>query len=59
MIEMNQKFDAVLYGIYKICKSFIYVVDTECCIYGQDDSVEMAEAFISGYEKDHPEVQGE
>ena len=59
MIEMNQKFEAILYGIYKICKSFIYVVDTECCTYGQDDSVEMAEAFISDYEKDHPEVKGE
>lgn len=56
-MELNQKFDDVLSGIYKICKSLIYIVDTECCSYGQDESIEMAEAFIAGYEADHPEVK--
>ena len=44
-------------GVYKICKSLIYIVDTECCTYGQDESVEMAEDYIKGYEADHPEKE--
>ena len=44
-------------SVYKICKSLIYIVDTECCTYGQDASVEMAESYIRDYEKDHPEVK--
>ena len=46
-------------GIYKICKSLIYIVDTECCTYGQDDSVKMAEDYVKAYEADHPEFEEE
>lgn len=46
-------------GIYKICRSLIYIVDTECCTYGQDDSVNMAEDYIKAYEADHPELKEE
>ncbi len=46
-------------SVYQICKSLIYIVDTECCTYGQDDSVKMAEDYIVEYEEDHPELKGE
>lgn len=46
-------------GIYKICKSLIYIVDTECCTYGQDEAVDMADDYIKAYEADHPELKEE
>ena len=46
-------------GVYKICRSLIYIVDTECCTYGQDESIEMAEDYIKSYEADHPELKEE
>ena len=53
--EMLKKLELIENGVYQICKSLIYIVDTECCTYGQDDSVKMAEDYIEAYEKDHPE----
>lgn len=58
-IEIVKKLSLIELGVYQICKSLIYIVDTECCTYGQDASVEMAEDYIRDYEKDHPEVKGE
>lgn len=52
-----KKFSLIEYGVYQICKSLIYIVDTECCTYGQDDSVKMAEDYIEAYEADHPELK--
>ena len=46
-------------GIYKICKSLIYIVDMECCTYGQDEAVDMADDYIKAYEADHPELREE
>lgn len=46
-------------AVYKICRSLIYIVDMECCVYGQDESVEMAEDYIKAYEADHPELREE
>lgn len=46
-------------AVYKICKSLIYIVDTECCVYGQDESVAIAEDYIKAYEADHPELKEE
>lgn len=43
-------------GIYEICRSLIYIVDMECCTYGQDESVKMAEDYVKAYEADHPEL---
>ena len=56
-IELTKKLALIEMGVYQICKSLIYIVDTECCTYGQDASVEMAEDYIRDYEKDHPEVK--
>lgn len=56
-IEMIRKLSLIETGVYQICKSLIYIVDTECCTYGQDDSVKMSEDYIEAYEKDHPEVK--
>lgn len=57
-IEIMHRLSLIEQGVYQICKSLIYIVDTECCTYGQDDSVEMAEDYIKAYEQDHPEVKG-
>ena len=57
--EIMHKLSLIESGVYQICKSLIYIVDTECCTYGQDESVKMAEDYIEAYEKDHPEVKGE
>lgn len=46
-------------GIYKICKSLIYIVDMECCTYGQDEAVDMADDYVKAYEADHPELKEE
>ena len=46
-------------GIYKICRSLIYIVDMECCTYGQDESVKIAEDYIKAYEADHPELNSD
>ena len=46
-------------GIYKISKSLIYIVDMECCTYGQDEAVDMADDYIKAYEADHPELKEE
>ena len=43
-------------GVYQICRSLIYIVDLECCTYGQDDAVKMAEDYVKAYEADHPEL---
>lgn len=56
-IEIIHRLSLIEAGIYQICKSLIYIVDTECCTYGQDNSVEMAEDYIKAYERDHPEVE--
>lgn len=58
-VEIMKRLALIEMGVYQICKSLIYIVDTECCTYGQDASVEMAEDYIRNYEKDHPEVKGE
>ena len=58
-IEMAKKLAFIEQGVYQICKSLVYIVDTECCVYGQDASVKMAEDFIEAYENDHPELKGE
>lgn len=56
---MVSKLLKVEMGVYQICKSLIYIVDTECCTYGQDESVKMARDYIEAYEKDHPELESE
>ena len=56
-MDMIDKLLLIEEGVYKICKSLIYIVDTECCEYGQEDSVKMAEDYISAYEADHPELK--
>lgn len=54
--EMLNKLSLIEKDVYQICKSLIYIVDMECCSYGQDDSIKMAEDYISAYEADHPEL---
>ena len=41
-------------ALYKLCSALVSICDRECCNYGFDDEVEMAEEYIKGYEKDHP-----
>lgn len=55
-IEMVKKLELIETGVYQICKSLIYIVDMECCSYGQDESIKMAEDYITAYEADHPEL---
>lgn len=55
-LEAINNLQIIEYFVYQICKSLIYIVDTESCTYGQDDSVKMAENYIKSYEEDHPEL---
>lgn len=57
--KIINKLSMIEMGVYQICKSLIYIVDTECCTYGQDESVKMAMDYIEAYEKDHPELESE
>ena len=48
-------YEILLENIYRICKALVAIVDTECCTYGFDDEVKMAEDYIKDFEEDHPD----
>ena len=56
---MVEKLKLLADCVYKISTALIYIVDMECCDYGQSEAVDMAEKYIEEYEKDHPEVKNE
>jgi len=49
------RWEMLMKEIYDICAALVAIVDTECCTYGFDDEVKMAEDYIKGYEEEHPD----
>ncbi len=45
-----------LYGIYRVCLALVVITEKECCCYGFEPEIEVAEQYIEAYEKDHPEL---
>ena len=40
-------------GIYKISLALVSICEHECCDYGFEDEVNMAEEYVKAYEKEH------
>lgn len=53
--EVMDKYEMLKKNIYDICIALVAIVDTECCTYGFDTEVKMAEDYIKDYEEDHPD----
>lgn len=50
---MGDKWEILQKQIYTICEALIAIVDLECCTYGFNDAVKMAEDYMKAYEEDH------
>ncbi len=55
MMLSEQQFEEMEKSIYDICEALIAIVDLECCTYGFNDAVKMAEDYMKAYEEDHPD----
>ena len=41
-------------AVYKVCKALVDITETECCGYGYDEAIDIAEDYVNKYEEDHP-----
>ena len=47
----DENLNDLMVGIYAICNALVSIVDHECCSYGFDEEIEMAELYIKRYEE--------
>lgn len=40
-------------SVYEICKALVAITDFECCMYGFDDAVKMAQKYVDDYDADN------
>ena len=50
-----EMYEMLTKGIYKICEALVAITEAECCNYGFDVAVKMAEDYIKAYEEEHPD----
>ena len=46
-----EKLEMIQKGVYMICLALVSITEMECCTYGFDDVVKMAENYIKEYEE--------
>ena len=46
-----EKLEMIQKGVYMICQALVSITEMECCTYGFDDVVKMAENYIKEYEE--------
>lgn len=56
---IDGKYAGLMDGIYAICNALVVIVDQECCTYGFDEEVDMAELYIKRYEENHGKENNE
>ena len=48
-----EKLQMLEWGIYRISLALVAICEQECCNYGFDDEVMMADEYVKCYEKEH------
>ena len=54
---MEEQLNQIADGVYKICKALVNITECECCDYGYNEAVDMAEKYVIEYEKEHPDEE--
>lgn len=55
--EIDEKFNKIMDGIYKIAVALVSISDFECCEYGFEEEIKSARDYIQKYEEDHKGVE--
>lgn len=51
--EIDEKFNKIMDGIYKLSVALVSISDFECCEYGFEEEIKAARKYIQKYEEDH------
>lgn len=54
---MEEQLNQIADGVYKICRALVDITQFECCDYGFNEAVDMAEKYVIEYEKEHPDEE--
>lgn len=54
-MNYTEMYENLTKGIFMICEALVAITETECCNYGFDVAVKMAEEYIKAYEEEHPD----
>ena len=53
MDDIELKLTKIMDSVYVICVALVSITEHECCYYGFEDAVKMAEHYCAQYEADH------
>lgn len=51
--EINEKFNKIMDGVYRLSVALVSIADFECCEYGFEEEIKAARDYIQKYEEDH------
>ncbi|MBO5981477.1 MAG: hypothetical protein J6Q24_03410 [Clostridia bacterium] len=51
--EIDEKFNKIMDGVYKLSVALVSIADFECCEYGFEEEIKAAREYIQKYEEDH------
>lgn len=52
---MDNNYELLMKGILMICEALVSITEFECCTYGFNAEVKMANDYIKEYKEDHPD----
>lgn len=55
--EIDEKFNKIMDGVYKLSIALVSIADFECCEYGFEEEIKAARKYIEKYEEDHGRVE--